>query len=423
MESGGKAVTRRYHKKITVVLSLVLPVILLFAILNCFTTYVFYEDYKYKVNLMTEIAAKEKFSGLDAVSELLKDKDIETNEQGRRLLEQYGYWGNKGNVFYSQFRHQVMVTGAVSTVICVLLLIILFYWKKTEDACHQKILDQLEEILIRFRENKFDDLLKTENHAELEKLNDQLEAIGHHIQLLKEEARKEKESTKEMVSDISHQLKTPVAALDTCFSVLMQNDLSATEQEEFRIRCRSALDGLETLLQSLLDISKMETGLIQINKKTLPIMDTIISAVNRTYPKAAEKGIELIFDCNESLEHCALMQDKRWLGEAIINVLDNAIKYSPEHSKITIRLQKRTGFVRIEIEDQGIGIPRSEYHKIFQRFYRGTAPEVREKSGTGIGLYLSRQIIEQHGGTITVASSKVRKGSTFLIQLPENGLS
>ena len=84
-----------------------------------------------------------------------------------------------------------MVTGAVSTVICVLLLTFLFYWKKKEDACHQKILDQLEEILIRFRENKFDDLLKTENHAELEKLNDQLEAIGHHIQLIKEEARAE----------------------------------------------------------------------------------------------------------------------------------------------------------------------------------------------------------------------------------------
>ena len=126
--------TKRYRKKITVVISLVLPVILLFAILNCFTTYVFYEDYKYKMNLMTEIAAKEEFSGLDAVSELLKDKDIETNEQGRRLLEQYGYWGNKGNAFYSQFRHQVMVTGAISTVICVLLLTFLLYWKKKEDV-------------------------------------------------------------------------------------------------------------------------------------------------------------------------------------------------------------------------------------------------------------------------------------------------
>ena len=99
--------TKRYHRKLTSALSLVLPVILVFAILNCFTTYVFYEDYKYKMNLMTEIAAKEEFSGLDVVSELLKDKDIETNEQGRQLLEQYRYWGNNGNTFYSQFRHQV----------------------------------------------------------------------------------------------------------------------------------------------------------------------------------------------------------------------------------------------------------------------------------------------------------------------------
>ena len=116
-----------------------------------------------------------------------------------------------------------MVTGAVSTVICVLLLTFLLYWKKKEDACHQKVLDQLEEILVRFRENKFDDLLKTENHAELEKLNDQLEAIGHHIQLLKEEAREEKESTKEMVSDISHQLKTPDVYKRQGYRVIIRN--------------------------------------------------------------------------------------------------------------------------------------------------------------------------------------------------------
>ena len=284
MESGGKAVTKRYRKKITVVLSLVLPVIVLFAILNCFTTYVFYEDYKYKMNLMTEIAAKEEFSGLDAVSELLKDKDIETNEQGRRLLEQYGYWGNKGNAFYMQFRHQVMVTGAVSTVICVLLLTFLLYWKKK-----------------------------------------------------------------------------------------------------------------------------------------LPLMDTVISAVNRTYPKADEKEIEFVFDYEKELETCTIMQDKRWLGEAVINVLDNAVKYSPCGSKIFIRLQKRNDLVRMEIEDQGIGIPQNEYHKIFQRFYRGSSKEVMEKSGTGIGLFLSREIIEKHAGTITVTSGKKKKGSTFVIQLPYVG--
>ena len=86
MESGGKAVTKRYRKKNTAVLSLVLPVIVLFAILNCFTTYVFYEDYKDKMNLMTEIAAKEEISGLDAVSELLKDKDIGNQRTGKAII-------------------------------------------------------------------------------------------------------------------------------------------------------------------------------------------------------------------------------------------------------------------------------------------------------------------------------------------------
>lgn len=193
------------------------------------------------------------------------------------------------------------------------------------------------------------------------------------------------------------------------------------EQEEFRIRCRSALDGLETLLQSLLEISKMETGLIQINKKKLPLMDTVISAVNRTYPKADEKEIEFVFDYEKELETCTIMQDKRWLGEAVINVLDNAVKYSPCGSKIFIRLQKRNDLVRMEIEDQGIGIPQNEYHKIFQRFYRGSSREVMEKSGTGIGLFLSREIIEKHAGTITVTSGKKKKGSTFVIQLPYVG--
>lgn len=87
------------------------------------------------------------------------------------------------------------------------------------------------------------------------------------------------------------------------------------------------------------------------------------------------------------------MQDKRWLGEAVINVLDNAVKYSPCGSKY-LSGYKRNDLVRMEIEDQGIGIPQNEYHKIFQRFYRGSSKEVMEKSGTGIGLFLSREIIE-----------------------------
>ena len=229
-----------------------------------------------------------------------------------------------------------------------------------------------------------------------------------------------------MVSDISHQLKTPVAALDACFTVLLSENLSKEEQREFQIRCRNALDGLETLLQSLLQISKMEASLIQIEKKKEGLLETIVSAVNRTYQKASEKNIEIAFDYDEALENYEIMMDKKWLCEAIINVLDNAIKYSPQGTEIMICMQKRTGFARIEIKDQGIGIPKEEYHKIFQRFYRGYLPSVKAESGSGIGLFLTREIIEKHHGTITVSSrygmeedSYNKHGSTFVIQLPE----
>ena len=121
------------------------------------------------------------------------------------------------------------------------------------------------------------------------------------------------------------------------------------------------------------------------------------------------------------------MQDKKWLSEAIINVLDNAIKYSPDNSEIFVYLQKRNGFIRIEIKDNGIGIPKEEYHKIFQRFFRGKMNAVSNENGSGIGLFLTRKIIENHNGTITVSSNLGNNkntnnncGSTFVIQLPES---
>ena len=348
-------------------------------------------------------------------------------EKGEQILKQYGYDEEHllaDNTLYAAY----MIawrnwTGFFLVTTFLLLAAALLYFYSTIRSSNKEILLILEQYLSEDFSFAYgtERIVKGRIHFMSNQIGDRLKQLGHQIVTKNTRITEEKESTKALVTDISHQLKTPVAALDTCFSVLMQNDLSATEQEEFRIRCRSALDGLETLLQSLLEISKMETGLIQINKKKLPLMDTVISAVNRTYPKADEKEIEFVFDYAKELETCMVMQDKRWLGEAVINVLDNAIKYSPDGSKIFIRLQKRNDLVRMEIEDQGIGIPQNEYHKIFQRFYRGSSREVMEKSGTGIGLFLSREIIEKHAGTITVTSGKKKKGSMFVIQLPYVG--
>lgn len=107
--------------------------------------------------------------------------------------------------------------------------------------------------------------------------------------------------------------------------------------------------------------------------------------------------------------------DPHWTREAIANVLENAVKYSPADSCIQIRLMRRTSFLRIDIEDQGIGIDSREYSKIFQRFYRGSALQVKEADGSGVGLYLTRTILEAQGGSISVSSGK--RGSIFTVQL------
>lgn len=420
-----KLVNKLKHKN-QQILWLIFIITIAYVFSNGLTTWVYYSNYNTSMSILAEVATKSGQDGIDIVADILKDNGMSSAEQGKQLLEKYGYWKNGKNILYQQFIRNITVTACSNFFLFALLFYLLLLWyRKVQKREKSKFL-QIESTITSFRENNFEVALELDNEDEQEIINYQLDALGHYLKLLKEEARLEKEGTKELVSDISHQLKTPVAALDACFSVLLRENLSEEEQKEFRVRCRSALDGLEILLHSLLQISKMEAGLIQVNRKMLPIMETIVSAVNRVYPNAASKEIEFVFDYDEALENYEIMQDKKWLSEAIINVLDNAIKYSPANSEIFVRLQRRTGFTRIEIEDQGIGIPKKEYHKIFQRFFRGSLSEVNEENGSGIGLFLSREIIEQHGGTITVSSNFERKmelnrksGSIFIIQLPD----
>lgn len=392
---------------------------------NAIMVYQNYKNYKSKIEIVATMISGTDESNMYTAIKVLKEKNLESPEQGYEILNKYGYLEYNNNILFNTFRRQSIFSAAITFIIFFALMLVLYLWQNTVRKNEVSVLSKVEQNLIRFRENNMKVLEVGEGTDEQQKIVYELESLGSQLQLLREEARQEKEGTKELVADISHQLKTPISALDTSFSILLQENLSVEERTEFTKRCRNALDGLEILLQSLLQISRLEAGLIQIEKSQQSLSDIILIAVNRVYPKASEKNIELSFDCESSLEKMKIMLDKKWLSEALINVLDNAIKYSPRDSKIDIRLQKRNMILRIEIEDQGIGIPSEEYHKVFQRFFRGTIQQVKEANGSGIGLYLARKIIEEHHGTISVSSNwnrslgteKKYPGSTFLIQL------
>lgn len=245
----------------------------------------------------------------------------------------------------------------------------------------------------------------------INQVGDRLKQLGHQIKTKNTKIIQEKESTKALVTDISHQLKTPMAALKTCFYMYLDAG-NTDEKAEFLQRSQTQLVKLEQLISSLMNISRLETAMISLSVQPVFLNDLLVTAVNGIYEKARKKNIEIAL---QEIENISLQLDEHWTSEAIINVLDNAVKYSPEYSHINISVQKQHFYTRIEITDEGIGIQESEYNKIFLRFYRSNEPAIKKIEGSGVGLYLTRMILERQGGTISVKSAP-GKGSTFILQ-------
>ena len=226
-----------------------------------------------------------------------------------------------------------------------------------------------------------------------------------------EQAQNEKKQVMELISDLSHQLKTPLANIILDVELLEKDQLDEQQRKGFLNHTKEQAVKMQWLMQNLLKASRLENGIISFPAELLPIKATIAKAVGAVYAQASEKKIEIIM---EEFQDFALYHNRVWTAEVISNILDNAIKYSPEKSSIMIRVQRLELYSRIMIEDQGIGIAEQDYNKIFRRFYRGD--NVRHEEGTGLGLYLAQLILQSEQGYLTV-SSKQGKGSSFSIYL------
>ncbi len=383
-----------------------------------------YNNYQEKIKILSymiegQFGQKDQ-DNLSIASELLKGGKDEDHQYGRALLKSYGYLSKLDNEYSRQYKRNIFRIGIVTTILYIGFILSMYLINKLSKKKRSLELNELEKILIDFR-NGIYTLLKAKELSnredDISRIYIRMESIADYLLLMEERMTKEREETKSLVTDISHQLKTPVAALKTCFEILQQEDLEPEEYKEFAERYNLQMKGLEDLLAALINISRLEIGMIQIKREEGCIYDTLVTAVNRVYLRAEEKQINIEIVAEDHLQKLLLMHDRKWLCEAFINILDNAIKYSSSDTSITINLVERTSFLCIEIRDQGPGIPKEEYHLIFKRFYRGKSDIVKRQTGSGVGLYLTREIINKHEGTITVASVP-GKGSTFTIQLP-----
>ena len=241
----------------------------------------------------------------------------------------------------------------------------------------------------------------------------QLAKAGNVFQKKEEESVREKERVKGLISDISHQTRTPVANIKLYLELLGDEELSQNGQE-FLEKIQGQMEKIDFLMQSMVKMSRIETGILQIRKEDKNLYETIRHAVASVVPEAAQKKIALYVDCEEEM---FIRHDSKWTEEAIYNVLDNALKYTESGGKIHIQAERQELFVKLSISDTGKGIAPERQAEIFTRFYR--EPEVHDKPGVGIGLYLARTIMELQKGYIEV-QSEVGRGASFRLYFPVN---
>ena len=233
--------------------------------------------------------------------------------------------------------------------------------------------------------------------------------------IMQENRRKvdaERQELQMLVSDVSHQVKTPISNLKMVTDTLLSKPVTEEEQREFLQGIRNQTDKLEFLFQALVKTSRLETGAIRLEKKDALLIDTLAIALSGIVYAAEKKDICVTVDCPEDLR---LSHDSKWTAEAVFNLLDNAVKYTPVGGAIRISVEQWEMYVKLRVSDTGKGIPESNQAAIFRRFYREEG--VHGEQGMGIGLYLAREIVTRQGGYIKVVSEP-GKGSEFSIMLP-----
>ena len=248
------------------------------------------------------------------------------------------------------------------------------------------------------------------------KVNEKLHRVNHILEGKELEMRQNRELMKELISDISHQTKTPVANQKIYLELLKSRPLP-DDTGEFVEKLEHQTDKLEFLFESMVKMSRLETGVIQIRKEDSDLMETIGQAVSAVVPAAEKKRIRLSVETDRASRGLMLPHDRKWTEEAVYNLLDNGVKYTPEGGCITVQIRQSEIFTEIHVRDTGKGIPVERQAQIFTRFYR--EPEVHDQDGVGIGLYLTRKIAELQNGYVEV-HSRPGQGADFCVYLPNS---
>lgn len=272
-----------------------------------------------------------------------------------------------------------------------------------------KTLRRLDEMLEQAINGEFEE--ERYDETELSRLEAKWKQYLTTSKMSMEQLNKNREGMQALVSDISHQTRTPLSNI-LLYSQLLCEQTDNQEEKHLAEQIVRQAEKLEFLIQALVKMSRLESNVLVLKPQRQPIEPLLLEAMEEILPRAEKKKIHVKLQGNPS--HMQAVYDKKWTAEALGNILDNAVKYSPLESTVEVTVEKFEFHVCISVRDEGIGISEEERAQIFSRFYRSA--EVQQEDGIGIGLYLAREIVQKEKGYMKVLSKK-GKGSTFKMYL------
>ena len=385
-------------------------VIIIFLITFSILIYKQYKTYTYNFN--QKIAGiidnvLEKYPDIEKreIVEILNSSDKTNNE----ILREYGIELDKDSVILennTDFQKFIIIDVSTLIVFILILSIIVFKYNHSESKKINEITKYIEEInrgnyKLNIEENTEDELSILKN--ELYKITIKLKEVA-------ENSQKDKTTLKDSLSDISHQIKTPITSILIMLDNILSDENTPEDiKKDFIKDIKREIVNIKFLVESILKLSKIDSNSIKFIKKEVFIKDIINEAVKNVSMLSELKNIEIIVLGDDSIKTIC---DLKWQVEAITNILKNCIEHSYENRKIYINYNQNNMYTELKIEDNGTGIDAKDLPHIFERFYKG---KNSSSDSVGIGLALSKSIIESNNGYIQV-DSELNKGTTFIIK-------
>ena len=252
--------------------------------------------------------------------------------------------------------------------------------------------------------------------SELAELAVQFNAMADRLEDSVEIIRRDRDRSRDFLADVSHELRTPIAAMRMFNELLREGaDDDPATRAEFLESSRQQLERLDWLAQNLLELSKLDSGLVLLDLRPDDLRAAVESAVEQAEPTAKRRGIEL--KLHVPSRPLRIRHDPQRVGQVVSNLIGNALKFTSSGGRVNVDVRGVEGGAQIEVRDTGVGIDATELPRIFERFYRGSLANEARGSGSGLGLAIVKSIVDMHGGRIGV-DSRLGEGSSFVVNLP-----